>query len=177
MHLTSEKIIFTGPVGAGKTTAIGSVSDDMPVKTDVNCSNDNEKNIKDMTTVAMDYSYIQFDDNSKIHLFGTPGQKRFDFMWKILTEGGLGLVLLINNDHPSPVKQMEFYLDAFEDFIKQTGVVIGITRSGAEDRTTIDDYQSKLFERGQIFPVFEIDGRCSDDVKILLNALLAVITV
>ena len=177
MQLTSEKIIFTGPVGAGKTTAIGAVSDTPPVKTDVNCSSIEEKQLKDMTTVAMDYSYIQLDESSKIHLFGTPGQRRFDFMWKILTEGGLGLVLLINNDHPSPVEQMEFYLDAFGDFIEETGVVIGITRSGVADSATIEEYQNRLFERGQVYPIFEVDGRSTEDVKLLLNALLAVITI
>jgi signal recognition particle receptor subunit beta len=60
MNLTTEKIIFTGPVGAGKTTAIGAVSDEPPVSTDVNCS-EQENVIKDTTTVAMDYSYIQLE--------------------------------------------------------------------------------------------------------------------
>lgn len=177
MNLTSEKIIFTGPVGAGKTTAIGVVSDKAPVKTDVNCSTESESSIKDTTTVAMDYSYIKLDDETRVHLFGTPGQKRFDFMWNILTQGGLGLVLLINNDHPDPVDQMSFYLDAFKDFIEETGVVIGITRTGISDQASLFDYQSRLMERGQIYPVFEVDARSTDDIKVLLNALLAVITI
>lgn len=176
MNLASEKIIFTGPVGAGKTTAIGAVSDEAPVSTDVNFSVEEEIVKKDTTTVAMDYSYIKLDDATRVHLFGTPGQKRFDFMWKILTEGGLGLVLLINNDHPSPIEQLTFYLDAFKDFIEKTGVVIGITRTGVADQATLMDYQNCLLERGEIYPVFEIDARSTEDVKILLNALLAVIT-
>ncbi len=177
MNLTSEKIIFTGPVGAGKTTAIAAVSDEAPVSTDVNCSTEKESSIKDTTTVALDYSYIQLDEATKVHLFGTPGQKRFDFMWEILSQGGLGLVLLINNDHPSPIEQLNFYLDAFDKFINETGVVIGITRSGVNDSANIADYQECLFQRGQIYPIFEIDGRSTDDVKVLLNALLAVITI
>jgi len=92
-----------------------------------------------------------------------------------LTKGGLGLVLLINNDHPEPVKQMEFYLESFNDFINDTGVVIGITRSGINDNASLGDYQSKLFERNQVFPVFEVDSRSSDDIKILIHALLAVL--
>ena len=174
MQMDTDKIIFTGPVGAGKTTAIAAISDSPPVSTDVSTSGD-EKNIKDSTTVAMDYSYIQMEDGSRVHLYGTPGQTRFDFMWKILTKGGLGLVLLINNDHPEPVKQMEFYLESFNDFINDTGVVIGITRSGINDNASLGDYQSKLFERNQVFPVFEVDSRSSDDIKILIHALLAVL--
>jgi len=175
IQLNTDKIIFTGPVGAGKTTAISSISDTPPVSTDVDTSGD-ERKLKDSTTVAMDYSYIEMEDGTKVHLYGTPGQTRFDFMWKILTKGGLGLVLLINNDHPNPVKQMEFYLDSFSDFIDETGVVIGVTRTCINDNASMEDYQMKLLERNQIFPVFEIDSRSEDDIKILIQALLAILT-
>jgi len=174
MFQATDKIIFTGPVGAGKTSAIGAISDEPPVRTDV-ATTGSERDIKDTTTVAMDYSYISLEDGKRIHLYGTPGQERFDFMWQILTQGGLGLVLLVNNDHPDPVGQMEYYLDAFADFIRDTGVVIGITRMGVRDNASIMDYQARLFEREQVFPVFEVDGRSSEDVRILVNALLAVL--
>ena len=70
--LEANKIIFTGPVGSGKTTAIGAISDIPPVGTDVSCS-DESALIKDTTTVAMDYSYISLDDGTRVHLYGTPG--------------------------------------------------------------------------------------------------------
>ena len=61
---------------------------------------------KGQTTVAMDYGTLQLDAQTKVHLYGTPGQERFDFMWEILAQGGLGLVLLLDNcllyTSPSP---------------------------------------------------------------------------
>jgi len=171
-----DKIIFTGPVGAGKTTAIGSISETVPVGTDVNCT-DESRAIKQKTTVAMDYSYITLEDGMRIHLYGTPGQERFNFMWDILTKGGIGLVLLINRDNPSPIEQMDYYLDAFQSFISDTGVVIGITRSGLNDNASLENFQQRLLERNQVFPVFEIDARSSDDVSILIHALMAVLQV
>ena len=36
--MSQYKIIFTGPVGAGKTTAIQSISDVPPIKTDASAS-------------------------------------------------------------------------------------------------------------------------------------------
>jgi hypothetical protein len=33
---------------------------------------------------------------------GTPGQARFDFMWRILSEGALGVVVLVDNRRPDP---------------------------------------------------------------------------
>lgn len=171
-----DKIIFAGPVGAGKTTAIAAISEVPPVATDVRCS-DESKKIKNTTTVAMDYSYITLDDGTRVHLYGTPGQSRFDFMWQILTQGGIGLVLLINRDHANPIEQMEYYLEAFSGFINKTGVVIGLTRSGMNDKTTLNDLQNKLYERKQIFPVFEIDARDKNDVTILVHSLLAILQV
>jgi len=174
MLLETDKIIFTGPVGAGKTTAIGAISDTPPVGTDVACTDESQQ-IKNTTTVAMDYSYISLEDGSRVHLYGTPGQDRFDFMWKILCKGGIGLVLLVNNDHPEPLNQLDHYLDSFDEFIQETGVVIGITRSGIADNASIEQYQKRLFERDQIFPIFEIDARDTNDVKILIHALLAIL--
>ena len=50
-------------------------------------------NRKRTTTVALDYGLMKLDAGERIHLYGTPGQERFDFMWDILTKGGLGVVL------------------------------------------------------------------------------------
>lgn len=172
--LETDKIIFTGPVGAGKTTAIASISDVAPVSTDV-AATDSTRKLKNKTTVGLDYSYISVGKNKRIHLYGTPGQERFSFMWKILSRGGIGLVLLIPNDHPNPIEKLEFYLDAFDSFIKETGVVIGITRVGIDDNAKLSDYQEKLFERRQVYPVFEVDARSGNDVKTLINALLAIL--
>ena len=86
-----------------------------------------------------------------------------------------GLVLLVPKDHPDPVRQMEFYLDAFDEFIRDTGVVIGLTRSGFTDNATTEELQRRLYERNQVYPVFDIDARNSQDVKILLHALLAIL--
>jgi signal recognition particle receptor subunit beta len=169
-----DKIIFAGPVGAGKTTAIGAISETPPVGTDVACTDDTIA-IKQTTTVAMDYSYITLQDGTRIHLYGTPGQDRFDFMWQILSKGGIGLVLLINKDHPQPLQQLEFYLNAFAEFIQETGVVIGLTKSDINDHYDIGAFQDYLYQRQQVYPVFDVDARNSDDVKILVHALLAVL--
>ncbi len=174
MLFETDKIIFTGPVGAGKTTALSAISDVAPISTDVQAT-DSTKQMKPTTTVGFDYSYIKLNDGKRVHLYGTPGQDRFRFMWNILARTGIGLVLLVPNDHKDPVGQMDFYLDAFSDFIKRTGVVIAITRSGINDNAQIADFQNRLYERQQIYPVFEVDARSSDDVNILIHALLAIL--
>ncbi len=169
--MTQYKIIFTGPVGAGKTTAIKSISDIPPIKTDATAS-DMTKNRKPSTTVAMDYGVMNLDDGEKIHLYGTPGQERFDFMWDILTLGGIGLILLLDNTRADPFQDMKFFLDAFDEFIVKTSVSIGVTQMDLNSKPTIDDYRKQLKELGLNPAIFEIDARVKNDVSILVQSLL-----
>ena len=122
------KLVFAGPVGAGKTTAIQSLSDIEVVRTEANASDD-VKTLKKTTTVAMDYGLMKLASGDQVRLYGTPGQKRFDFMWDILTENALGLVLMLRGNSPDPVADLRTYVTEFRDFIDRTSVVVGITHS------------------------------------------------
>ncbi|MCP5425159.1 MAG: ATP/GTP-binding protein [Gammaproteobacteria bacterium] len=165
------KFIFTGSPGAGKSTAIAAISEFPPVSTDV-FSTDTLANVKEKTTVAMDYGEFTLENGQKIRLYGTPGQKRFRFMWEILIQGGLGLIILIDNRRSDPLADLAMYLDNFADFIRDTDAVIGITGTDIKDTPTLDDFNDLLQQRSQMFPVFAIDARQKDDVLLLLNALL-----
>ena len=169
--MSQYKIIFTGPVGAGKTTAITSISDVPLIKTD-EAASDMTKQRKAETTVAMDYGIMNLNGDEKIHLYGTPGQERFDFMWDILTTGGIGLVLLLDNSRTDPFQDMKFFLNSFDGFIQKTGVAIGITQMDVSTRPTIDEYHQHLQESGIKVPVFAVDARKKHDVSILVQALM-----
>jgi len=169
-----HKIIFTGPVGAGKTTAIASLSDIPVVATEAKAT-DAVQQRKENTTVAMDYGILNLDGGAKVHLYGTPGQERFSFMWDILTVGGLGLVLLIDNGREDPLADLEFYLDAFKRFIDKNGVVIGVTRMDVKPRPGLYSFHTKLKELGVKAPVFEVDARDREDVKLMMISLLSLL--
>jgi signal recognition particle receptor subunit beta len=169
-----HKIIFTGPVGAGKTTAIASISDIPVVKTEAKAT-DEVVMRKSNTTVAMDYGILNLEGDAKVHLYGTPGQERFSFMWDILTIGGVGLVLMLDNARPDPIADMEFFLNSFKGFIEKNDVVIGVTRMDVNARPGLYTYHRKLNEMGYTVPLFEVDARERGDIKILMMALLAVL--
>ena len=171
MSVVNRKIIFTGPVGAGKTTAISSISDIGIITTDESAS-DMTKSRKSNTTVAMDYGLIKLSNDERIHLYGTPGQERFDFMWDILTNGGIGLVLLLDNTRTDPLRDLKFYTHSFREFISKQQLVVGITRMDMQRSPNIQDYRKWLDELSLDAPLFEVDARKREDVSMLVQSLL-----
>lgn len=172
-----HKIIFAGPVGSGKTTSISSVSDIMVVGTEAKAS-DEVAQRKTHTTVAMDYGVLSLEGGQKVHLYGTPGQDRFDFMWEILSEGAMGFVILLDSVRPDPLADLETYLKSFGNNIAKSGdaLVIGVTRTEINKQTDVlERVNAKLAACRLNVPVFEVDGRKREDVKQLLLALLALL--
>ena len=116
------KIIITGPVGAGKSTLIRTLSETEVVDTDAPTT---EEIGKPTTTVALDHGTLRLDGHL-LHLFGTPGQERFDFMWEVLAEGSLGILLLVRGDQPDKLPLARNILD----FVRSRApapYVVGIT--------------------------------------------------
>lgn len=164
------KLLFAGPMGAGKTTAIAAISDRAPIRTEA-ANLDRQQHQKAQTTVGMDYGETRLPDGGRLRLVGLPGQARFDFMWTILAEGALGVVLLADNSRPEPVQELGLYLDRLGELARRSAVVIGVGRLEA-GTARITDYSDWLTARGLRLPVFAVDVRRRDDVLLLLEVLL-----
>ena len=167
------KIVFTGPMGAGKTTAIRAISDAPPVSTEV-ANTDRATNAKPTTTVALDYGQLLLEDGTAVSLYGTPGQERFSFMWEILCRGSLGVVLLLDGSTATARQELQSYAEAFRRFDSNQPFVIGIGRVPPGD-CRLDEYARALSSRGIVAPVFGVDVREREDVLLLIETLLCVL--
>jgi uncharacterized protein len=164
------KLIFTGTMGAGKTTAIAAISEIDPVSTDVQRSEASD-DAKKMTTAALDYGEITLPQGDVLRLYGTPGQVRFDFMWKILSEGAPGVVVLVDNRRPDPLADLREYLCAFHDVVAGSRGVVGVGRLETHPIPDLDAYYALAAELGLSTPIVSVDVRRRGDVLLLLDIL------
>ncbi len=89
------KVVITGAFNTGKSAFIHAASDIAVVSTEKRIT-DHLVKVKETTTVAMDYGQTTVA-GLLFHLYGTPGQERFDFMWDILARETDALLILVDS--------------------------------------------------------------------------------
>ncbi|MPY33487.1 ATP-binding protein [Streptomyces adustus] len=98
----AAKILVVGPLGVGKTTLIGTVSEIEPLSTEAPMTQAGVRVDPDVdsgkktTTVALDFGRLTIDGDLALYLFGTPGQQRFLPAWQDLAKGALGALALVD---------------------------------------------------------------------------------
>ena len=168
--MQTVKMVVTGPFSAGKTEFIRSVSEIDVVSTERKISTTQEKSVKESTTVAMDFGRITVDDDLVLYLFGTPGQRRFDFMWEILSEGMLGFVVMVDSTRPETFREARSILETFRAYAP-TPYVVAANKQDMKDAWEVEDMRHALRLDSKV-KLVSCTATDRDSVKAILLELL-----
>jgi uncharacterized protein len=175
MPMQTVKMVITGPYASGKTEFIKSISEIDVVSTEAGVTKGTaEADVKDATTVAMDFGRITVDDDLVLYLFGTPGQRRFDFMWEILAEGMLGFVVMVDSTKPETFREAKSILETFRAYAP-TPYVVAANKQDMSDAWPAEDLRIalRIEENVKLLPCVAKD---KESVKnVLLQLLYAIL--
>jgi small GTP-binding protein len=164
--MQTVKMVITGPFNAGKTEFIRSISEIDVVSTERRITDETSR-VKKETTVAMDFGRITVDEDLVFYLFGTPGQKRFDFMWEILSEGMLGFVVLVDSVRPETFREARRILDIFRGYAN-TSYVVAANKQDLADAWSPEDLRIAL----RVSPEVKLLPCVATDKESVKNVLL-----
>jgi uncharacterized protein len=166
------RLVVTGTVGAGKSTFIRSASEIEVVDTDRKAT-DEVSDMKQNTTVSMDFGTLQFGEEMALHIYGTPGQVRFDFMWEILIERAHAYVLLIAAHRPSEFHHARRIMN-FMNQRANIPMIIGITHGDCEGAWSSEDIALALGyqDRSKRPPMVDVNA---DEEESVIDALITLV--
>jgi len=167
------KLVLTGPVGAGKTTAIRSLTDQAPVSTEMPLSEGATED-KSTTTVALDFSSTVLEDGTTLLVYGVPGQDRFAFMRPIILRDALGVAVVLSALDPDVAGQCGYWLREILADDPTMPVVIGITHTDRLPSFNMSPIRAVVNDLGAEVPVFTFDARDREQAFHLVRALLLI---
>ena len=162
----STKIVIAGGFGVGKTTLVGAVSEIVPLRTEALVTDESE-GVDDLaavpgkttTTVAMDFGRLTLAEDLVLYLFGTPGQRRFWFMWDDLCRGAIGAIVMVDTNR---LEESFSPLDYFES--KGLPFIVAVNQFDGTREYRLDEVTAALAIPPEV-PIIRIDARRRESAK------------
>lgn len=177
-HKTSHHVVFVGPLGVGKTTAVRAISDIPVLNTDEIGTRemDAQQNPdKHTTTVGFDYGEWRFPDGARVSLIGVPGQERFDAMWDALLPQSSAIVLWLYGDRPQAYSDCRFWLEALSKRGAMGRLAVAVTRLPPDTPDAVlDRFREQITPYHPLAPLITADPR--DPSSVIQAVMVALST-
>ena len=159
----AHQVVFVGPYGVGKTTALRSVSDIPVVNTDVASAEMSPEAVaqgKTTTTTAFDYGEWRFPDNTRVALVGVPGQDRFEAMWDVIIPRSSAIVLWLYGDRDPELREGLKWLNALAQRKAVARLAVAVSRMPLENsEVALRPYRALVERFHPLAPVMTADPR------------------
>ena len=166
-HSVAHQVVFVGPFGVGKTTALRVVSDIPVVNTDVESSeafSDPNVQGKTTTTAAFDYGEWRFPDGTQVALIGVPGQERFEAMWDVMLPRSSAIVLWLYGDRDPNLIECKKWMSALAQRKAVARLAVAVTRMPADSEAVLAPYRELIGRYHPLAPVVTADPREPSDI-------------
>lgn len=167
-----RKIVVTGAFNSGKTAFVASGSAIDIVTTERHITDARDARIKDETTVALDYGQGRVG-NTLVHLYGTPGQERFDFMWSILSQDTDAFILVLDSEDRSSWMEAIRILRTLRKQHRVPFLVAANKQDGRRAHSPADIADSLSLPKS--VPVVPCVARDSESVRAVLQEAVALL--
>lgn len=166
-----HSVVFAGPFGVGKTTALRTVSDIPVVNTDV-ASVEMLADVpsKHTTTAGFDYGEWHFPDGGKVALIGIPGQDRFGAIWDLFLARSSAVVLWVFGERSTGLSECRDWLEILVCRGAISNLAIAVTRVKPEQTDTVlESFRDLVAEYNHFAPVIIADPRKPTDVLLAIT--------
>lgn len=167
-HKMTHQVVFLGPFGVWKTTALRVVSDIDVVSTDVKTKEVElleRQEGKTTTTTGLDYGELKLSEEEHITLIGVPGQERFQDTVNALIHHASACVLWMYGDRDESLAECKNWLNLLKKHGVLTKMSMVVTRTTVENRIEkLKPFRELLSQYHPLAPVMTGDPRNKLDV-------------
>lgn len=170
--MTVLRLIVAGMVGSGKSTFVQTIGDLEAVHTE-KIATDATAQIKSTTTVAIDFTPVVLSSQQILHVYGVPGQDRFEFMRDIAVNIADICLVLVAAHRPQLFSVTRQFIDSLaarsqaDSGEKPTPTIfVGITHIDCPEAEPVAGVMAGLaLPEGTIsLPVLTLDPRCKTSI-------------
>ncbi len=173
--MQTVKMLISGAANAGKSQFIRSISEIEVVSTERKAT-DETRLLKKETTATLDFGRMTVANDLVLPLYAAPGQRRFDFIWEILAEGTVGLIMVVDSTRPETFRETTRIVEFFNT-LRPTPYIIAANKQDKQAAWSADELRLalRLPEHIKVVPcVAQQRESCKNVVLELLYELMEI---